>query len=171
MGRRNKNGCDYNELEEGLKMGNITFRIIVRRFLELFFVNAAISAILTILNIGKVLARKDTLLLGMFVGIAVFVIMNFRMLRRCYFDLKNRFLYYTANIAAYFLFALLSAFVYLVFSSKIYTWLFAVTKFLKYTKIALSVPYSAAIFHLIGFSVIFIAPIGMGWIFSYDDDE
>lgn len=152
-------------------MENITFRIIVRRFLELFFVNAAISAILTILNLGKVLAGHNSLPFGMFVGIAVFVTVNFRMLRRCYFDLRDSFLYYTANIAAYLLFALFSACVYRVFSSEIYTWFFALTKFLKYTNIALSVPYSAAVFHLIGFLIIFIAPIGMDWIFIYDDDE
>ena len=151
-------------------MGNITFRIIIRRFLELFFVNAVISTVLTILNLGKVLAGQNSLLFGMFVGIAVFITVNFRMLRHCYFDLKNNFLYYTTNIAAYLLFALLSAFVYLVFSSEIYTWLFALTKFLKYTNIALSVPYSAAVFHLIGFLLIFLAPIGMGWIFLYDDE-
>lgn len=152
-------------------MGNIAFRIIVRRFLELFFVNTAISAILTLLNIGKVLAGQNSVILGMFVGIAAFVTVNFRMLRHCYFDLRDSFLYYITNIAAYLLFAMLSALVYLVFSSEIYTWLFAMTKFLKYTNIALSVPYSAAVFHLIGFLVIFIAPIGMGWIFLYDDDD
>ena len=152
-------------------MITITFRVIIRRFLELFFVNTAISAVLIMLNKGKVLADRNMLFLGILAGIAVFVTVNFKMLRHCYFDLRNVFLYYTANIAAYFLYALLSAFVYLFFSSEIYAWFFAVTKFLKYTNLALSVPYSAAIFHLIGFLIIFLAPIGMGWIFEEEEND
>ena len=151
-------------------MGNITFKIILRRFLELFFVNSAISAILTILNIEKVLSTQYSVIFGILAGIVLFLTVNFGMLRRCYVDLCDNFLYYTANIAAYLLFALVSVFVYLAFSSKIYTWLFAMTKFFKYTGFADSLPYSAAIFHLIGFSVIFIAPIGMGWIFLSDNE-
>ena len=151
-------------------MENIALKIIVRRFLELFCVNAAISAILTVLNVFKVLARQNTLLFGIAVGIVIFAVINFIMLRHCYFDLRNNFLYFTTNIAAYALFALLNALVYLLFSSQVYTWLFAVTKFFKYTSLALSAPLSAAVFHLIGFAVVFLAPIGMGWIFA-DDDE
>lgn len=150
-------------------MRNIAFRVIIRRFWELFLVNTAISVFLTLLNLGEFLTGQNSLFFGMLIGITVFVTVNFRMLRCCYFDLRNNFLYYTTNIAAYLLFALLSAFVYLLFPSEIYTWLFAVTKFLKYTNTPLAVPYSAAVFHLIGFSVIFLAPIGMRWIFVYDD--
>ena len=151
-------------------MENIALKIIVRRFLELFCVNAAISAILTVLNVFKVLARQNTLLFGIAVGIVIFAVINSIMLRHCYFDLRNNFLYFTTNIAAYALFALLNALVYLLFSTEVYTWLFAVTKFFKYTSLALSAPLSAAVFHLIGFAVVFLAPIGMGWIFAYDDE-
>lgn len=152
-------------------MGNIALRIIIRRFLELFLTSTVVSVVLTLLNLGKILAGKNTLLVGMTAGVLVFAAMNFKMLRNCYFDLRDKFLYYTSNVAAYALFAMLGVVVYLISPSRAYTWLFAVTKFLRYTNAALAVPYSAAAFHLIGLLVIFLAPIGMGWIFIFDDDD
>ncbi len=151
-------------------MGSIVFRVIIRRFLELLFTNTVISIVLTVLNLKKILPGQSSLLFGMLAGIAMFAFINFRMLRRCYFDLTNSFLYYVSNMAAYLLFALGGVFVYFLFSSEIYTWLFAITKFLKCINSDIAIPYSAAIFHLIGFSVIFLAPIGMKWIFVYNDD-
>ena len=42
-------------------MGNIALRIIIRRFLELFLTSTVVSVVLTLLNLGKILAGKNTL--------------------------------------------------------------------------------------------------------------
>lgn len=150
-------------------MENITLKIIIRRFLELFLTNAVISAILTLLNITMILTMKNALLFGMIIGLIVFLTANFIMLRHCYFDLRDDYMYYKANIAAQLLFALFGIIAYILLPSVAYTLIFALTKFMKYTFLNLSAPFSAALFFIIGFSVIFLAPIGMGWIYETDD--
>ncbi len=147
------------------------FGVIVLRFSELFFVNTAISMVLVVLNKVNILQSRGALLLGTLVGIAVFAVINFRMLRQCYFDLKGGLAYYIANTAAYLLYVLLGIAVYIVFSNRVYTLFFALTKFLRYTALDISLLCSAAVFHVIGLALIFSAPIGMGWIFEQTEDE
>lgn len=148
----------------------VALRVIIRRTMELFFASGVISVALTIMNLGGFLADQGSLILGMLVGTAVFVKVNFNMLRDCYFDLVNNTLYYITNITAYLIFAAGGYAVYFLGSQKVYTWLFAVTKLLKYTNLDMAVPYSAAVFHCIGIAAVFAAPIGMQWIFmTYEE--
>jgi len=145
-------------------------RVIVRRFFELFFTNAAISAVLTVFNIADLLITANTLLKGMCLGIALFIFFNVRMLKNCYFDLRNKALYYFTNLSAYFAFMAVCFGTYFLCSGEVYTWLFAVTKFAKYTRFTTAVPYSALIFHCFGIIMIFLAPLGMSWVFPINDD-
>lgn len=105
-------------------MNNIAFRIIIRRFLELFVTNFIVSVALTVLNIEKILSLRGALTFGAVLGIALFLAANVKMQRDCYFDLRDKKLYYFTNISAYIAFALFGFAVYFIGGGTIYTWLF-----------------------------------------------
>lgn len=149
----------------------IRTKIIIRRFIELFITNAACSAIITFLNATDMLVEKYTLITALFVGMAVFFIINFNMLRRCYYDLRNKQLYYQTNITAYILFVILGYFIYFICPNETYTWLFSTTKIIRFANMEFATHYSALVYYLICSVVVFLAPMGMGWIFFFDEDD
>lgn len=149
----------------------IILKMIFRRFAELVFLTSGISVTLTVLNIMEVLNVKNTLAVGMFAGAALFAVLNFISLRQSFFELRDTYIYYISNILAYIAFVIFGYVVYTNYPTEIYTWFLAVTKFAKYTNIGITNFYSAVIFYLIGFILIFIAPIGMWRIFFYDNPD
>lgn len=116
-------------------------RVVIRRFFELLITNLLISLLITIANVGELLATKAELSNGLLIGTALFLFINVRMLRNCYFDLEGKSGYYISNAIAYLFFAL--------------------TKFIKYANFQISTLASVCIFHIIGILLIFIAPLGM----------
>lgn len=72
------------------------------------------------------------------------------------------------NITAYIIFAAAGFLTYALGSGNVYTWLFAVTKFARYMNIGITAVCSALIFHIMGLAVVFVATIGMDWVFSYN---
>lgn len=146
-------------------------KIIIRRFLEMLVTCAFFSAIAVVLNITGVFTTRAAVFTLALVGAVLWIALNVFMLRHCYFDLRDRKTYYIANFAAYAIFGLCTVIVYLCFSSSVYGWIFAITKFLRYTKLGVSTVLSTAVFHLLGGLMILLAPIGMKWIFTLEDDE
>ena len=104
------------------------------------------------------------LVIGLYIAAALFVAVNIWMMRACYYILRNTKQYFIVNYGAYFAFGLITVLAYKLFSSEAYTWLFAVTKFARYTNLYLSTVYSAAIFHVVMGIAIPLAPIGMSWV-------
>ena len=78
-------------------------------------------------------------------------------------------MYFLINISAYLLFAILSFVVY-AFSNEWFTWMFAITKFVRYSNAALATHYSALLFHLLGILMILFAPAKMNWVFESHDE-
>ena len=152
-------------------MNDIIIRVTVRRFVELFVITVVLSVILTFLNVGHILADKRLLSVGMLCAIALFAFVNFKMLRKCYFDLADNSMYFKSNILAYLLFAGVGYLIYFTCPGAVYTWLFAVEKFARYASGELAVPYSAALFHCVGLAIIFAAPIGMKWVFMIKNND
>ena len=144
-------------------------RVIIRRFFELLVTSAAISAAVTMLNISEILNTKNRLFFGLFAGVIIFVFLNVRMMRHCYFDLKNKRLYYFSNLAAYLLFAAAGFVSSLFLPNVLYTCIFVVTKFVKYLFSDIPAYYSVLIFHAIGLSAVFLAPLGMDRMFKLND--
>lgn len=138
----------------------------MRRFFELLLTSIILSVTVTWLNTAGILSTKQDLFSGTFIGTAIFVFINIRMLRHCYFDLRSNPRYYLLNLAAYLLFTALGFVIYNFCPDEIYTWIFAITKFVKYIN-NLPTFYSALTFHCIGILTIFLAPLGMRWIFMY----
>ena len=151
-------------------MNSVTTKIIIRRFIELLLTCAVISSVMTILNLSEAVEGKTCLFMGLLLGTAVFIFVNVIMLRRCYFDLQSKYRYYTANIIAYILFVAVSFAVYFLCSNECYAWIFAITKFARYTNAELSTQHSALLFHGIGLLTVIFAPLGMSWVFMNEDD-
>lgn len=146
-------------------------RIIIRRFLELLITSILLSVIAVVLNITWLYTTKISVFLLSFLGALIWFILNVFMLRHCYFDLRNKWAYYISNFIAYALFGLCTVIVYLYFSSAVYGWIFAITKFFRYTNLNISTVISVALFHVLGGLMVLLSPIGMGWIFMLEDDE
>lgn len=147
----------------------ILLKTVARRLFELFFTSAAFSAALTVLNTEEILDGNIRFLPIVYIFAALFMIVNFIMMRNCYCDLRDNRLFWILNFSAYLIFLILSFSVFLC-SSKTYTWLFAITKFLRYTDTNITVVQSAAVFHLVGIAAVFLAPIGLGWVLECDDE-
>ena len=145
--------------------------IVIRRFLEMLITCVLCSAIAVVFNITGLITTKFSVFILILLSAACWFLLNVYMLRRCYFGLRNKRIYYISNFTAYTFFGLCTVIVYLCFSNAVYGWLFAIAKFLKYTKFDISTVQSTALFHLLGGLMILWAPAGMEWIFLLDEDE
>jgi len=96
----------------------------------------------------------------------LYMVWNVAMLRRCYAFLQSKEHYYIVNCIAYAAFALINIGAYLLLPTDGYTWLFVVTRFLRYSNLGISSPVGIALFHVIIGISIFISPIGMDWVYE-----
>lgn len=70
-------------------MNFILIKIAIRRFFELLLTSAMISIVITYLHVGEVLVTKASLFAALLAGITVFIFINVRMLRQCFFELRS----------------------------------------------------------------------------------
>jgi len=152
-------------------LNSILIKIVIRRFFELLITCAVVSVVITFLHVTDMLVTDNSLCAVLLIGVTVFVFLNVRMLRLCYYEMKSNSIYLLVNISAYLLFAAICFIVHLFCSKECFTWIFAITKFARYSNFNLETLYSAVLFHIIGICMVMLAPIGMSWIFMYDDDE
>lgn len=150
-------------------MKNDIRKIIVCRVFELLSSSIILSLICIVLNFTKVIITFKTLTLCLSLAVVIFMIFNCRMMRECYFELRSKNLYYMVNISAYIIFVVITVLIKIIAGNGIFTWLFAITKFGIYNIYGISIAQSALIFHIIGIITIFLAPIGMDWIYNADD--
>ncbi len=143
--------------------------VVYRRVAELLLPTIVFSFLITILNITALVVKRNSVVFMIMAFVAVFTFFNFTNLRKCYFDLRNKKLFYTLNFLSQAIFTGVN-FVFLVFEkNEIYTWLFAITKGLKF--LGVDVIYSVLLFHFIQLMCIIVSPIGMGWIFDKNDNN
>ena len=148
----------------------MSIKVIIRRFLELLIICVALSAIAVALNkIEGVFTTRTGAFLLSFIGAIIFYVVNVILLRRCYFDLRNKTAYFINNFIAYAVFGIVRVIVYFAFSKDVYGWMFAITKFTRYTTLAFPTHLATAIFHIISGIVILLAWIGMDWIFLVEE--
>lgn len=96
----------------------------------------------------------------------IFMAWNVLMLRRCYAELADDVNYYVVNLCAYGAFALINLIAYIFLPTDGYTWIFVITRFLRYSNLGISTPVGIILFHIITAVSIFFAPLGMNWIFE-----
>ena len=103
----------------------------------------------------------------------VFIICNVLMLRRCFFEIKNRKIYYIFNYSAYAIFILLTVVAFFVSKFVLktevpYAWMFSVLKLAKFLGLTSSTLVATAMMHFVMLIVIALAPIGMGWVLEFE---
>ena len=104
----------------------LTAKIIFRRFFEILFCEALLSAVIAALSVCNALTNLGTLITVLFVGVLLFMGIHFMLLRTNCYELPDNFLYFVINLTAYLLFAIFALGVYMLCSPDVYTWLFAV---------------------------------------------
>lgn len=142
------------------------FRITFRRFAELLGLCIVLSAITTAFYELEIIKTQNALVFWSFLFVAIFIFINVKMMRNCYFDLVGTHGYYIGNYAAYLIFAGVNFIIYKL-NDMIYTWLFAITKFAKYLGPELSTTDSALAFHIIMLTIVAVAPVGMKQMYAW----
>lgn len=143
------------------------FKIIFRRFTELFGLCIILSALITALYELGIIKTQNSLVLCSFLFVAIFIFINVRMMRWCYFDLVGTHGYYIGNYVAYLIFVGVNFIIYKELNDMIYTWMFAITKFAKYLGPELSTMDSALTFHIIMLMDVAVAPVGMKQMYAW----
>ena len=155
-------------LEKDLfSLTKFSIHIIFRRTTEMLMGSILLSVLVCLMCITGVLpidsARRDVALI---IVPVIYIILNIRMLRKAYWDLGNRGAYYIINLCAHALFALVSLSTLAFCPRETYSWLFIVTGFMRFSRIGISACISITLFHILAVSSIFLAPLGMNWIFE-----
>lgn len=135
------------------------FLITVKRYFELFITSTIISTIISLLNLVGFFRSSSQLAIILTLGVVIFIYANYRMQRQSGIDIVGKRLYFLVNGISYMVF-ILTSFAALWFNNFVFTFLFAITKFLRYSNFNLSVIASFGIFHIIGLFNMIIAQIG-----------
>ena len=133
--------------------------ITIKRYFELLASSAIISSIIALLNLVGFFRSSSQLAMILTLGVVIFTYANYRMQRQSGIDIAGKPLYFLVNGVAYMLF-IITSFATLWFSNIIFTFLFAISKFLRYSNFNLSVIASYGIFHILGIFNMIIAQIG-----------
>ena len=151
-------------------MKKFILELIIRRTVHLLGGCVLISAILALLcTIGVLPDGSGMLFVGMLSGLVIYVTYNVKMMRRVYFMVRAKRMYYLINLSAYFVFGIINLCSYKIFSSYVFAWLFSLTKVARYTNLNLSIPYAVAVFHILMTIAMLLAPLGMEWIYEHDE--
>ena len=142
--------------------------VVYRRLTELFLPCIVFSVIITMLNVSGMVVKRINVVIMILVCMSIFTIYNFFNLRKCYFDLCNKKLYFTLNFLSYAIFAMVNMLFYVFAPNEAYTWLFSITKAL--TFVGINTIYSVLLFHFVELICIFASMIGMEWIF-YEEEN
>lgn len=143
--------------------------VVYRRVAELLLPSIVFSFLITILNITALVVKRNSVVFMIMAFVVVFTIFNFTNLKKCYFDIRNKKLFFMLNFLSHAIFAAVNFAVLLFAKKEVYTWLFAITKGLKFLDVNLI--YSVLLFHFIQLICIIVSPIGMGWIFDENDND
>ena len=143
--------------------------VVYRRVTELLVLSVFLSLIITILNVTGMVAKRTNIFLMISAFVMVFTFFNFRNLRNCYCDMRNKKLFFILNFLSNAIFAAVNFAVLMLANSEVYTWLFSITKGLRF--IYVDIIYSVLIFHFIQLLCIVVSTIGMGWVFDVNDEE
>ncbi len=151
-------------------MKKLVMELIARRTMHLVWGCVALSSLVTFLYESGFMPRgKESFLVELCIGVVFYIAFNIKMMRKIYFLVRKKAIYYVINFGAYFVFVLINMLAYAICSNYIFAWLFAITKFIRYTNLGLTRPESICVFHMIMAIAILCAPIGMGWLYEMDE--
>lgn len=143
--------------------------VVYRRVAELLLSSIFFSLIITFLNITGRVVNRISIFLMISVFVLVFTINNFRNLRECYCDIRDKKSFFILNFLSHAIFAGINFVVLFFANSEVYTWLFSITKGLRFLYV--DVIYSVLLFHFIQLLCIIVSTIGMEWVFDENDED
>ncbi len=146
-------------------------RMLLWRTGELFALDIILSAAITFLNIIDVLHGAGMLMAGLCLGAIAFIAVQFFWMRSAFFAAQDKKLYYIANYTAYMIFILVNIGVFFSCGNEPYAWLFAITKFVRFMPFGVSNFVSAVIFHVLMLLAVALAPVGMGWVLTEEEQD
>ena len=145
--------------------------IVLRRYCEILFSNIILSSIMVVLYELGIFFSQRFFELFLTITVTIYIIVNFWFMRRCYFFLSNRNMYYICDYMAYIIFFISNMLAFFFFDESVYRWLFLITKFGNLFNERFAVFYSIMFFHIIMLVLIAFAPVGMGWLLVYRNEE
>lgn len=135
------------------------FLITLKRYFELFITSAIISTIISLLNMVGFFRSSSQLAIVLTLGVVIFIYANYRMQRQSGIDIVGKRMYFFVNGTAYLMF-IITSFAAMCLNNIVFTFLFAITKFLRYSNLNLSILTSFGIFHILGIFNMIVAQIG-----------
>ena len=142
-------------------LNKVILRTVIRRFLEFFFWEVLLSVVVTALATAEGNTSRVVLVGISFIGVFVYAVINVLFQRWCCLDLADKKLYYKTNYTAYFIFVLVNMICLGILDNVSYTWMFAITKGVRYLYVVVPVSVSALLFHIVMLYLIYISPYGM----------
>ena len=141
---------------------NDNIKIIIRRFAELVITCFIISGFIALLSKMGILVERKYVVVALLIGALMFFLIQVKMLRNCYYDMQQFYReYYLTNTFAYLLFVLVCYLIYFFCADEVYTWLFAITKWVRFTVNRIEIYLSALLFHAVGLACVFLSPAGV----------
>ncbi|MBQ3426235.1 MAG: hypothetical protein IJH37_03705 [Clostridia bacterium] len=136
-----------------------------RRFVEMLLWMVILSALIFGLYKAEVIMPTTTgCFVSLMIGAILFWLQNFRWLCRCRVSVPSRRIYLIVNYVPYAVIMIISYIILAFYDSQVYTWLFSITKFLKYGEVlsfdtgTATTVISSFVFHLITLLLIWFAP-------------
>ena len=125
-----------------------------------------ISALISLLCVMGILPNGSRdIIIGVNVGAVLFIGLNFYHMRADFLKLADKKMYYISNLCAYAIFAAVNLLLCLSLPSALYTWFFAITKILRFSKFGLTSFQSALVFHGVMLCTVYFSTVGLGWVF------
>lgn len=146
----------------------VILKVAKKRFIEIFVVNLILSVFVTLINFIGILNVRQHIFVALTAAVFLSVLINIEFMRDCYYDLRDKVRYYVANYLAYIAFYIVNLAAGAIFNSTIYAWMFAITKFARFSHMRWSSLASASLFLVLMLISVHIAPIGMSGLFSDD---
>lgn len=141
------------------------------RFSEMLLWSVIFSAVISFFAFFNVIISTPLeAMIAEAAGAVAFCVIQFFKLRECFFEVKNYRVYAFSNLLAFLLFAA-TGLVLLAFSeSLIFPFSFGITDCLRDVLFD-SKYFSFAVFNAVNCVMIFLAPLGMGWVIGEQIEE
>lgn len=151
-------------------MGNFIVNVVIRRVQELLLLAMILSVPMTFICI-RYGASDTNIFMILLTGVIIYMFLQLRFLRQCYFDVYNLSAYYLSNFIASGLFALIHFCGYRFLNNEIYTWLFSITKFARYGEYGMTNLQSVLIFHGIILMLVLLASVDIRRMLAFEEEE
>ena len=142
-------------------------KVIIQRFFELMLTNILFSVCIAGFYYLDLIETEFSLAMSGGIFTLLYIVINIKYMRRCYFEVYGTKDYYIINYIAYAAFLAVNLLAYFVCSDFIYTIIFAIAKFVVYLGLTKQTHISVLVFHILMIVTVAIAPLGMKYFYKW----